>query len=151
MEPCLPAFPGLDGILKAGIAAQVVPLPLEADGGPPALLGPPPVHPGDAAGVVFPHGFGPEHFHAGAVDVGQGHEASPRDPTAAAGGVAVAQAVGLDVRLVSAVAAAVPGGALADVFRWGQDGQRTVALAREVQLFPRVAHLLSPHLFGKLL
>ena len=30
-----------------------------------------PVHTGDAAGVVAPHGFGPEHLHTGAVHIGQ--------------------------------------------------------------------------------
>ena len=64
-------FPGLDSILKPAIAAQVVPLPFEADGRTPALLGAPPVHPRHAAGVVFPHSFRRQHFHAGAIDVGQ--------------------------------------------------------------------------------
>ena len=132
MELFLPTLPGLDGILEAGIAAQVIPLALEADGGPPALLGAPPFHPGDTAGVVLPQGFGPEHFHAGAVDVGQGGEAGAGALAATAGGVAAAQAGSLDHGLLSTIAAAAPGGAFADVFRRGQDGEVAVALTSEI-------------------
>ena len=136
MEAFLPALAGLDSVLEAGIAAQIVPLALEADGRPPTLLGSPPVHAGHAAGVVFPHRFGPEHLHAGAVHVSQGGEAHAGALAAAAGGVAAAQAVGADDGFLSAVAAAQPGGARADVLRRGQDGKLAVALACQLQFFP---------------
>ena len=132
-------------ILEPAVASQIVPFALEADRGTPALLPGPPLHAGDTAGVVFADGLGPEHLHAGAVDVGQ---AGPADGAgrlskvllvAAAGGpVAVTEALGDDHGLLPAVTAAEPCGPVPNIFRRGQDSQFPKPLPGQVQLFPRV-------------
>ncbi len=57
-----------------------MPLALEADRGAPALLPGYPLHSGNAAGIVAPHCFGPEHLHAGSVDIGQAPDAGATQP-----------------------------------------------------------------------
>ena len=90
---------GPDCVLKLPIAAQIVSPPLKADGCPPSALALPPVYAGDAAGIVAPYGFGPQHLYAGAVHVGQPSKCASAG-TAAAGGMAAAEAAGLDRKSV---------------------------------------------------
>lgn len=103
-----------------------MPLPLEADGRAPALLGGDPLHPRDAAGVVGTDSLGPEHFHAGAVDIVE-DKAALRDLSgslaAAASRVTAAQAPGADIHHTAAVTPAAPGSTIPDILRGAQDGQ----------------------------
>ena len=135
-------LPGLHRVLEPPVAAQGIPLALEADSRPPRAFGDFPVHAGDAAGVVFPHGLGPQHFHAGPVHIGQGGEA--RVLAAAAGAAAAAQVVGLRHHLSSAVAPAQPGRPPPDVLRRPDHGQLAEPLPCQVQLFPGVSHIVRP-------
>lgn len=142
MEIFLSRLSGSHSVLKMDVAAQIVAFSLETDGGPPALLFRQPVHTGDAAGVVAPHGFGPEHLHAGAVHIGQagpphGGGGFPEvGLVAAAGGpVPVPQALGGGHRLLSAVAQAPPRGQASDIFRRSQHGQLSEPLAGQIQPF----------------
>ena len=131
-------LPGGNGILKALIPAQVVPLALEADSRAPHALGSPPVHAGHAAGVVFSDCFGPEHPHAGTAGIGIPCQA------AAAAGVPVPQMIAFHHDLIAAVALAQPSCAVPDVFSRGQHRQLAEPLAGQVQFFSRVAHGYTP-------
>ena len=71
MQLPLRLLPCRYSIGKDLVAAQVVSLALEADGGPPAVFGCLPVYAGDTAGVIPADRLGPQHLHTGAVDVRQ--------------------------------------------------------------------------------
>ena len=136
-------LPGLDGFAELLVAAQVTADALEADRGAPAPLPCEPIHAGHAAGVVAPHGTGPDHLHAGPVHIGQagppnlGRGLAVEVVVAAAGRAqSVAQAGGGDHRLLPAIAAAQPRRAFSDIFGRGQYGQFSESLSGQVQSFP---------------
>lgn len=140
METDLGLFSSLDRVLEQDVAAQIVPFPFETDGGAPALLPGPPLHAGDAAGIIFADGLGAEHFHTGPIDVGQ---AGPADRgrglseellvTAAGGPVAVPEALGKNDSFLSAVAAAAPRGLGSEILRRFKDREFPKPLPGQIQ------------------
>ena len=148
----LSVLPGLDGIVKSLVAAQVAALALEADGRSPAPLPFPPLHPRHAAGVVAPHGAGPDHLHTGAVHESQAGPPGPAGggidpgPVAAAGCPAVpAQVSGDRDDFPPAVASAQPRGMASDIFSGSQYRKFSEPLAGQIQLFSRMAcHFQNP-------
>lgn len=140
MQRLLRPLPGFYRVLEPGVTAQVVPLSLETDRGPPALLGCQPVYARDAAGVVAPHGLSRQHLNTRTVNVRQAWQPclSPSGKATAAGGMSTAQTAGPDHRLPAAVTPAVPGSPPAHVLRWRYNRQLSVPLPNEVNFPPAV-------------
>lgn len=136
-------LPGPDRVLKLSVAAQVVPLPLEADGSPPSLLTHQPVHARYAAGIVPPDCFGRQHFHTGAVYICQskrGPRTSRSALTATAFRVSAPEVIGPDHCFRSTVTTAQPGRPFSHILRRGKYGKPAIPLACQIHFFPRMTH-----------